>query len=74
MDFNQDDLGVRRVLGNYLAGATYENKPAILALGLHEAWLRLCYDEMFTPIDGFHNKTACVRWGNKDGACIEHAI
>ena len=50
MDFNQDDLGVRRVLGNYLAGATYENKPAILALGLHEAWLRLCYDEMFTPI------------------------
>ena len=29
MDFNQDDLGVRRVLGNCLAGATYENKPAI---------------------------------------------
>ena len=49
MDFNQDDLGVRRVLGNYLAGTTYENKLAILALGLHEAWLRLCYD-MFTPI------------------------
>ena len=33
-------------VGNYIAGTTYENKPAILALGLHGAWLGLCYDEM----------------------------